>query len=909
MECTGGFVNHGATVQASRTVHCEQVNAVATMPHSFRVFSDRSASDLGAFEWNASMDLLACLTAPPDSTMSIYRLLSEDQSPKLLSEKITGVGTALTWSPCGRKVAVGDRLGGMAIYDGESGTVLHTRRLHTCSVTALSWFDAAAAGSLGGEPPWSRMLPPLLAVPSAPSNMYAEMPDADVEPNTGDDFSLLVSVDEAGLIVISAGGTFPLQVTQLFGEQPLAHPLSPCSADLPRHLSCSAAASLPEALREQQLALPARRPGAVRLSPDLRSLAVLLGPPGSAPSGGQHGPRSPKSPLMMTPSCGSSGPFHRQTSAGEASANGSSGPFQRQTSAGEACAKGSLGMCAGAISGAAAADSNDEVVLVLDVRKLAVRRRELAQCSSMTERLISVVSYTRQAVDLLAHVWRGAAEGFANKMRGLVEAMEAYGDQESVSIHDELLLTCCTGNPSDAVHAFLTRQTSPQQLTRLERTLMQAFEYVNLVACTRLQVAGNHILTILHELHTCASWAQKFKSIGLDVEPLQCLMSHTQEFIKLTELLLIECSQSRRFVRTLFQLLLRMAQSLAEQPAASEPGTAAPSKEELDDFVAGMRARRSLELTEIGGRIGVGRAAAAGAGPGAAGSSALGESPVTGATPGSVGSTASLASAVQRLAAETERVGERIATALSAHVALLACLPVHAPSPWASVSVPELRAVAVSDVASGVPQPRGLGRSTLSLTWETAEQPRLLLLWSGGGGPEAELHLCRVHLSPAPPGSPAPPRLERARLRVGGLLAAPGLAPAPAHFLLCQAYDQGRVAALVLQERPGAAGGAVVAVCLVDVSEHAFRSVRELGGAGVGVGEAALPPAASLADLPEGSVLRSVELPDSYIWASAMRVMAARGVCSVYACRARRLLTLDMQAEGDDDDDEDDAGD
>eukprot|EP00401_Gymnodinium_catenatum_P068841 CAMPEP_0117469242 /NCGR_PEP_ID=MMETSP0784-20121206/6589_1 /TAXON_ID=39447 /ORGANISM="" /LENGTH=170 /DNA_ID=CAMNT_0005263273 /DNA_START=46 /DNA_END=554 /DNA_ORIENTATION=+ len=145
-------------------------------PWSFRVFSDRKASDLEAFEWNASMDLLACLTAPPDSTLSIYRLLPEDQSPKLLSEKVTGIGTALAWSPCGRRVAVGDRLGGISIFDGESGAVLRTQRPHSHPVAALSWVAAGTPSDVSGELRWSRMLPPLLAVPSAPSNMYAEMP-------------------------------------------------------------------------------------------------------------------------------------------------------------------------------------------------------------------------------------------------------------------------------------------------------------------------------------------------------------------------------------------------------------------------------------------------------------------------------------------------------------------------------------------------------------------------------------------------------------------------------------------------------------------------------------------------------------------------------------------------------------
>merc|ERR1719271_143928 len=253
-------------------------SAAGAKPCSFRIFSDRTASDLEGLEWNASMDLLACLTAPPDSTLSIYRLLSEDQSPKLLSEKITGIGTALSWSPCGRKIAVGDRLGGVSIYDGESGAVLHTRRLHDHPVRALSWVGTGAPGDVASEPPWSHMLPPLLSMPSAASNMYAELPDADVEPDVGSGLTLLVSADDGGLVIVSAGGTFPLQATQVCiggpsGPPMVASPLGPSSVNV-SHIS--------DAGRSKQL--DTRRLSGVRLSPDLRHLAVLLGAPGSSPA-------------------------------------------------------------------------------------------------------------------------------------------------------------------------------------------------------------------------------------------------------------------------------------------------------------------------------------------------------------------------------------------------------------------------------------------------------------------------------------------------------------------------------------------------------------------------------------------------------------------------------------------------
>jgi len=787
------------------------------------------------------------LTAPPDSTMSIYRLLSEDQSPKLLSEKVTGVGTALAWSPCGRKVVVGDRLGGVIVYDGETGAVLHTRRMHPQPIAAFSWVDAGLDGSTG-EPPRSQMLPPLLAVPSSPSNMYAESPpDADIEAlnSSSSSFSFLVSVDESGLIVVSAGGTFPLQATRLVGGDLLAAPSSPSQASIPPCSTCTVAGEVAGATELELPCLAGRRPRAVSLSPELRCLAVLLGGPGSASLSSAADPRSPG-----TPTCAPQTPMARQVSI----------------------------------------EAYDEFVLVLDVRKLAIRRRELAQCSTMTERLVGTAVYARQAVDALAHVWRGAVDNFAGKMRALAQAIDDYSTSGSPgSIHSELLLTCCTGSPSDAIQAFLTRQTSPQQLSRLERTLGQALEYINLVVSTRLQAAGQHLLTVLHELHACAGWPQRFGAIGLSTGPLRNLMSRTQDLLRLTELLLLETSQAKRFLRTLFQILLPLAQKLAEQPTAAEPGATAPSREEMHEFMARMRQREPMDLAEITARIGA-----------RSGSQAQ----------GLVREEGSISCAMQQLSADATEFSEQLARALSRHVGLLACIPVRAASPWSSIAAADLRAVANADSVRGVPSPRGLGHPTLSITWEApATTPestamessgRLLLLWSGGGGRESELHLCRVSIQPAPPGKPSPLRMEQTRLRASSVHAG------PAHFVLCQAYDQNNVAALVLNERIPPESGLIAAICLVDLSGHRFEQAPESGA--ICLKEMlALPAAISLEELPaDVPFRRSADLPDSYMWASALRVMATRGVCSVYAWRARRLLTLDMQADGDEDEDDED---
>eukprot|EP00931_Biecheleriopsis_adriatica_P067109 TRINITY_DN41302_c0_g1_i1.p1 TRINITY_DN41302_c0_g1~~TRINITY_DN41302_c0_g1_i1.p1 ORF type:complete len:877 (-),score=177.17 TRINITY_DN41302_c0_g1_i1:56-2488(-) len=810
------------------------------------------------------MDLLACLTAPPDSTMSIYRLLSEDQSPKLLSEKITGVGTSLAWSPCGRRLAVGDRLGGVTIYDGETGAVLHSRRAHGKPVTALSWADAGPTG--GDEPSASRMLPPLLTVPSAPSNMYTET-TAGAEEKVAGNFSLLVSADEGGHVVISAGGSFPLQAQDLYGESG------------PSQLS--------------QLGAEGRRPLALRLSPDLRCLALLLGPTGTSSSSRSpafnagYSARSPRSPAT---------PPSRPAPAQEGT----------PTPAGASAAAGEL------------------AVVVLDVRKLAVRRRELAQGSAMAEQLAAVALYSQQAVETLSNVWRGAASGYVKKIRALAECIQALPghlrDQvtpqgTNASTHAELLLTLCTGNPSDAVNTFLTRQTSPQQLVRLERSLVQALDYVNLVACTRLQVAAQHLLTIIHELQACASWGRRFRSIGLEEALLQRLAAQTASFAKLTELLLLDCSRARRFTRTLFQLLLCQAQKLSEgageggsTPSSRglEPNASAPSQADVDDFVAAARQKQSLELDDVTKRIG-----------------AKVEEP--NGTHSGADEEFSLATVLQELVTEAEQLAQSIASAMASQSEVLACQPVWAPSPWTSVASPELRAVASADATSAVPSPRSQGRSMIHMVWESqpAAEPQkhlqqlgqvlpakleavppssLLLLWCGSDSTQSDLHLGRIQIPVVCPGVRPQLCMERARLKASNCSASTG------HFLLCQKYDTEHVAALVLQETSQrsvgkAQGSALTTVCLVDITDLEFHPAS----GGFGKTSCVLPPAVAVfSELPEGAVRQSKALPESYLWASAMRVMSQRGVCSIYAWRARRLVTLDM--DGDENDIDDDAG-
>lgn len=604
----------------------------------------------------------------------------------------------------------------------------------------------------------------------------------------------------------------------------------------------------------------------MRLSPDLRSLAVLFGPPGSsssstaAPEGDPSSPRTP------------------------AATKAPSSPSARMGDPASSVAFG--------------AESPDDVVLVLDVRKLAVRRRELMMASLMAERLSAVTDYARRASETLAKVWKSGVDGFAKKVRALEDTVEAHRLSPDSTVHQELLMTCCSGNPSDALHTFLMKQTSVQQLLRLERGLMQALDYANLIVTTRVQVACHHLITILHEMHARAGWEQKFKAIGLEPGPLEGLQAQARALLRLGELLLIECSQARCFAKTFFQLFLRMASKLPDQtPSASEMSHIAncgsPTREDLDEFIARLQQRGSLDLSEVTARIGIARGTA----DRNVGVSGQG---LPDAARGSV------VDATHCLAREVEKVGDRICAALSSHTSVLACIQVHAPSPWTSLAVPELKAVASSNAVASVSSARGLGHSTIVLAWESAGQnecPCLLALWTGGGQKCSELHISRLRVPPAPPGAPVRLHAERACLQDGGSSAG------PAHFLLCELYGAGKVAALIVQEYAAPRGGGVAAsasVCLIDTAKCEFDTLPNFAAFGPAavLGMPSQANAMCLGDLPEGSIRRRDNLPESCIWASALRAMASRGVCSVYAWRARRLLTLDMEAEGDEDDDE-----
>jgi len=437
-------------------------------------------------------------------------------------------------------------------------------------------------------------------------------------------------------------------------------------------------------------------------------------------------------------------------------------------------------------------------------------------------------------------------------------------------------------------------------------------EYVNLVTTTRLQVASQHLLITLQELVACAGWTDKFQALGLETAVLQDLLERTRDFARLTELLLLECGQARRFVRTLFQVLLRMAHRVAESGNGSESNAAiglSPTKDDMDEFVSWIERRQSLELMEITERIGSARTAgvraavgstchAAAASPGLAAASSLAP-PV------------SLFCAVAYLTDGASNVSEQIVATLSARCAPLASLPISAPSPWMAVGIPELQAAALATELSRCGSPSvtadspgpcsnvnscSLGGSTLSMAWESSQ---LFLLWSAASSSGAvedvsELHIGRAFFPPAAPSTAVQPRLEKLRLRAcsrGGKTS---------HFLLCQLYDSTRVVAMVLNEKASQNGGPRGAVCLVDISDCSFQEVSSLSTVTKGV----LPPAVALCDLPDDAVRTSAPLPDGYVWASAMRAMSTRGVCSIYAQRARRLLTLDMEADADEDEDD-----
>mmetsp|Transcript_17596 Transcript_17596/g.40697 ORF Transcript_17596/g.40697 Transcript_17596/m.40697 type:complete len:849 (-) Transcript_17596:27-2573(-) len=825
-------------------------DGAAQKGNNFQIVSDRRATalDLEAFEWNATMDLLACLTAPPDSTLSVYRLLSEDQSPKLLSEKITGIGTSLAWSPCGRRIAVGDRLGGVSVYDGESGAVLHTKRLHRYAVVALSW-TSASAGALDQATHTmpTQDLPPLLSVPSAPSNMFVETAEAAAEPNGSEGFTMLVSIDEGGIVMVSSKGTFPLQAVQLFtGEGPVTR----TEVSSPG----SPAASLQiDGLLEG----PPKRCVAASLSPDLRQLAVLMSAQGAQES-------VAATPLRGAAQAGSPGVSHPAVSS-------TSPPRQ---------------VCA------ASTDAGPFTVAMLDVRTLAVRRMELAHVAGVAEQLVTVMQYVRTGVDTLGSVWRGATQNFAAKMRGLTEAVQASveGSDGTPSVHMDLLELLCMGNPSKGIQDFVNGQTSPQQLMRLSRSLEQAFEYVNVTACTRLQVAGMHILTLAADLLGHAE-AEKFKAFGMPVDDLRQVAEQTKAFLVMIEELLSKCGKARLFVRVLCQVLVQTAQRMAENPPTqgTDLGSAQSAPEDLNAFLDRMKNQQCLDLADISERIGATKSSRA---------QATAASP-----PGTSGSTADLAAgrmsldvAAQLLLSKGRQVGNSLLLALTSRVRLLGCVPVNVGSPWTMVSSHELRKAAMAEAGKAFPSVRSLSSPKIVLRWEAFPQSsgcRLLVLCTSSTSKEAELQMLRIRVPPAPASKPPEPAVSRIRLSAAMVTGSTSMKSS--HFMLGELYDASTIAALALCE--SADGGAVPIVCLLDIADVDFHGEARLSESmDVDTHPSHEVP---LTLLPSEAIKRRT-LDDSYIWASAMRVMCSRGVCSIYAWRARRMLTLDMEAEDED---------
>jgi len=826
--------------------------------NNFQIVSDRRATalDLEAFEWNATMDLLACLTAPPDSTLSVYRLLSEDQSPKLLSEKITGIGTSLAWSPCGRRIAVGDRLGGVSVYDGESGAVVHTKRLHRYPVVALSWTSASlgAAEDHLVQPMPTKDLPPLLSVPSAPSNMFVESSEAAAETSGSEGFTMLVSIDEGGIVMVSSRGTFPLQAVQLFtGEGPVTRTEISSSPGSP-------AASLQ---LDGLLDGPAKRCVAASLSPDLRQLAVLMSTQGVADSSAAtplRGGAQPGSPGLGTP----------------APAVSSTSPPRQ--------------------AGSTSFEKGPFTVAMLDVRTLAIRRLELAHVAGVTEQLVNVIQYMRSGVDTLGSVWRGATQNFAAKMRALVEAVQvsADGNDSTPSVHMDLLELLCMGNPSKGIQDFVTGQTSPQQLLRLSRSLEQAFEYINVTACTRLQVAGMHILTLTADLLGHAE-AEKFKAFGMPVEDLRQVAEETKTFLVMIEELLSECGKARLFIRVLCQVLVQTAQRMAENPVpqAADVGSAQSMPEDLNAFIDRMKNQQCLDLADITERIGAAKSARAQA--------STASPPATSRSTSDVAAgRTSLDAAAQLLLSKGKQVGSSLLRALTSRVRLLGCVPVHVGTPWTLVNSPELRKAAAAEAGKSFPSVRSLSSPKIALRWEALPESagcRLLVLCTSSSAKEAELQMLRIWVAPAPASAPPQPVVTRIRLSASAVTGR--TSAKSSHFMLGELYDASTIAALALCESPD--GGAVPIVCLLDISDVDFHDASRLSESM----DVDMPPSEEvpLAVLHSEAMKRRV-LDDSYIWASAMRVMCSRGVCSIYAWRARRMLTLDMEAEDDDEQEE-----
>lgn len=229
-------------------------------------------------------------------------------------------------------------------------------------------------------------------------------------------------------------------------------------------------------------------------------------------------------------------------------------------------------------------------VLLVDTRRLAVRREALLSLVSLVQRSRQLAEYCRHGVEAIQRSWKAASDQLASKVKALQSLAEQGGQQTRTAV-DELLQSVITGSPTDAMLQFLTQHAAAPQLQRMEKNLLQAIEFVRACGTTRLQVAALHFARLLEEVSLLRA---RLPELRLEVGPLEAILA---EWARSLETLLGALPDAKDLVRIVVKVFLRLHGKI-------EPSAAAPLAPEEARRLPELVARIPLDLAHVTAAIG-----------------------------------------------------------------------------------------------------------------------------------------------------------------------------------------------------------------------------------------------------------------------------------------------------------------
>lgn len=230
------------------------------------------------------------------------------------------------------------------------------------------------------------------------------------------------------------------------------------------------------------------------------------------------------------------------------------------------------------------------------IHRLAVRRQEIREAATLIQRGDFVCKYCVMILDGMRRTWNNATGPWLKKVKELTDSASI---EEGRTIHQEILIASCRGMTNDKMGQFF-KNTTESALNRMEKALMQAFEYINLVVTTRLMVAAQHLLILGNDLLSRAD-APAYAYTGLSPSLCQEVLTKAKELATISETLLDALKNERSFIKIFFSVLVRLSNKVNSTNRSNDSKDI--SKKDLDCFVRKMTQGHSLTLKPVAAKL------------------------------------------------------------------------------------------------------------------------------------------------------------------------------------------------------------------------------------------------------------------------------------------------------------------